>query len=68
MKQLDRFTSRVWKTIYRFSVEDNTIYSIDVFSKEHAEYLHTVHCSMWVEYYDTPWADWLEQLKDMFWI
>ncbi len=72
-KPLQRFIDRIGKTIYRDAVscwcqscKEGTEHWIEVFSKDHAQYLHTVHCEMWIEYRDKD--KWIEQVKDLFWI
>lgn len=74
MKPLKRFTDRIGKTIYRDAVscgcktcEDWWKHWVEIFSEQHAQYLHTVQCEMWVKYRSTKKVDWLEQVKDLFW-
>ena len=73
-KPLKRFTDRIWKTIYRDAVscwcqscKDGAEHWINIFNDSHAQYLHTVHCEMWIKYRDTKEVDWLEKMKDLFW-
>lgn len=71
-KPLQRFQDRIGKTIYRDAVsctcetcEHWTQQWITIFNESHAQYLHTVHCEMWIQYWDND--KWVEQMKDLFW-
>jgi len=75
MKPLKRFTDRIGKTIYRDTIscgcktcKECTDNWIEILNKDHAEYLHTVHCEMWIKYRDTKAIDWDQKIKDLFWI